>query len=44
VFVSGLDDARDDAFEAGATDVLAKSADPDRLLLALRNVAAPVTG
>lgn len=40
VFVSGLEDARDDAFEAGATDVLAKCGDPDRLLLALRNVAA----
>jgi len=39
VFVTALDDARDDAFAAGATDVLAKAADPDPLLLALRNAS-----
>jgi two-component system, OmpR family, response regulator MprA len=39
VFVSGREDVRDDAFAAGATDVLAKSADPKRLLRALRKVA-----
>jgi two-component system response regulator MprA len=44
VFVSGLEDARDDAFAAGASDVLAKSGDPERLLLALRDVAALTTG
>jgi DNA-binding response OmpR family regulator len=39
VFVTALDDARDDAFAAGATEVLAKAADPDPLLLALRNAS-----
>jgi CheY-like chemotaxis protein len=36
VFVTALEDARDDAFAAGATEVLAKDADPRPLLLALQ--------
>lgn len=40
VFVTALDDARADAFAAGATDVLPKSPDPDRLLIALRSAAS----
>jgi two-component system response regulator MprA len=39
VFVTSRADARDDAFAAGATDVLAKAGDPDPLLLALRNAS-----
>ena len=39
LFVTSLEDVRDDAFAAGATDVLAKAADPDPLLLALRNAS-----
>jgi CheY-like chemotaxis protein len=39
VFVTALDDAREDAFAAGATDVLAKSGDPGRLLGALRTAS-----
>jgi len=35
VVVTALDDARDEAFAAGATDVLPKPSDPDRLLAAL---------
>lgn len=39
VFVTSREDARDDAFAAGATDVLAKGADPGALLLALRTAS-----
>lgn len=39
VFVTALDDARDDAFAAGATDVLAKPANSDQLLTALQHTS-----
>ena len=40
VFVTALEEARDDAFAAGANDVLAKPSDPDRLLRAVRTPRA----
>lgn len=43
VFVTALEDARDDAFAAGASDVLRKPSDPERLLLALRDASRTVS-
>jgi CheY-like chemotaxis protein len=40
VFVTAQEDAWHDAFAAGATDVLAKPSDPDRLLGAVRTPRA----
>jgi two-component system response regulator MprA len=40
VFVTALEEARDDAFAAGANDFLAKPSDPDRLLRAVRTPRA----
>ena len=40
VFVTALEEARDDAFAAGANDFLAKPSDPDRLLRAVRTLRA----
>jgi CheY-like chemotaxis protein len=39
LFVTALDDARDDVLAAGANHVLAKPSDPDRLLLTLRDAS-----
>ena len=43
VFVTALDDVRDDAFAAGATDVLGKPSDLGRLMAILRDASRAAT-
>lgn len=41
IFVTALEEAREDAFAAGANEFLAKPSDPDRLLRVVRTLRPP---